>query len=309
MRPRIVRIAAKDYVPNHWLGQQSLTVSFWINFVLLRAAIVGVEVLFLTRFVEGVSLEIIISSILIFVADLVIILWQFVGVIRSCDRYQSSYGSVSAVWGVYFGIVMGLLFAIVIVFIFVQNISVRRDKYSLSTLWERERTAKYALTLAEKGDYLYLKDIFELGVTKALKKLLQENSHVKGIVLASPGGNTFAGRGVARVIRDHGLNSYVFADCFSACTLAFIAGVKRTLGPNGRLGFHRYGLDADYQVPFVDIEEEQSTDREFFKLQNIKNAFLKKVFATSHSELWIPDRQELLEAGVVHKVDARLPVE
>ncbi len=239
-------------------------------------------------------------------ADVIIYAWQVVGVIRACDRYQSSYGSIVLVWGTHFGIVVSLLFTLVSVFVAFQNSFIEPDEDLLSSVWERERASKYALTLSDDSTQVYLNGSFELGITKKLRALLQQHPSVKGIVLASQGGNIYAGRGVAKLIHEHALDSYVFEACSSACTTAFIAGATRTLGPNGKLGFHQYGLEADYQVPFVDIADEQNTDRKFYQSQEIKDAFLDRVFDASQSDLWVPSAEELLEAGVVHRVDAKV---
>ena len=68
-----------------------------------------------------------------------------------------------------------------------------------------------------------------------------------------------------------------------------------------------YGLEVDYQVPLIDIAAEQNKDREFYRSQEIKEEFLDRVFAASHTDLWFPSEEELLEAGVVHTIGAKLP--
>jgi len=288
-----------SYLRKHWHGQQSLIVSFWVNLVLLRAIILGVESFLIHDLFENIFAFL----VYIFIFDVMIYAWQVVGVLRSCDLNRSLFGSISETWGVHFGIVVSLVFTLSSVFGLIQNFSIERDEELLALVWEQERAAKYALALSEDGTYLHLTGSFELGITKKVAALLRQNPNVKGFVLASPGGNTFEGRGVAKVIREYGLNTFVLEDCFSACTLAFIAGATRSLGPNGRLGFHQYGLDADYQVPFVDIQDQQLADREFFQSQMIEHDFLDKVFKAPQSELWIPSTEELFEAGVIHKIN------
>jgi hypothetical protein len=299
-------IGTKGYVRSHWHGQHSLILSFWVNLALLRAAIFVLEGFILTPLVVDATTGAISALLFFILADVIIYIWQVVGVLRACDRYQSAYGSVSVVWAIHFGILMSLIFTVVGVFTSVQNAFLERDQELLRTLLEQERTTEYALTLSGDGAVLTLKGSFDFGITKAVTAFLEAHPNVKAIVLASPGGNTYEGRGVAKTVRDRGLDSYVFAECFSACTLAFIAGTTRTLGPNGKLGFHQYGMDADYQVAFVDIEGEQNTDREFFRSQKIEDAFLERVFEASQSDLWIPSTNELLVAGVVHRVSTEV---
>ena len=296
----------KDYVRSHWLGQQSLVLSFWVNLALLRAVVFYIEGFARPSLIEGLYAGAFPAILLFIVADVVIYTWQVVGVVRACDRYQSSYGSIALVRAAHIGIVVSLPITLVGVLTAFQNSFIGPDEDLLSSVWERERASKYALTLSDDSTYVYLKGSFELGVTKNLRALLQQHPNVQGIVLESQGGNIYEGRGVAKLIHGRVLDSYVFETCASACTTAFIAGATRTLGPNGKLGFHRYGLEADYQVPFVDIAGEQNTDRKFYKSQEIKDEFLDRVFDALQTDLWLPSAEELLEAGVVHRVDAKI---
>lgn len=298
-------IGGKGYVRNHWLGRQSLVWSFWVNFVLLRALILYLEDF--ARFPSRDSVyhsEIAAIGFLI-VAHVVIYTWQVVGVIRSCDRYLSHSGSITLVWAAYFAIVLSLIFTLVSVFETFQVAFLKSDDTLLSSIWERERASRYSLTVSHDGSHVSLTGSFELGLTKKLETLLQEHPGVTGIVLSSPGGNVYEGRGVAKLIKEQGLNSYVFETCYSACTTAFIAGATRTLGPNGRLGFHSYRIEADYQVPFADTVGEQNYDRKLYESQKIEEAFLNKIFETPPSELWFPSTRELLDAGVVHRIEAK----
>lgn len=289
------------------MGRQSLAWSFWVNLALLRAVIIATEELLPKPIGQNVYLETVAVLLYLLAAHVVIYAWQIVGVVRACDRYQSSYGSIAWVWATYLGIVLSLFFTLVSLFITFQNLFIKADNELLSLVWERERASKYDLTLSDDATVVHFSGSFELGVTKKLRAILQKHSTVTGIVLASRGGNIYEGRGVAKLIRDHGLDSYVFETCSSACTTAFIAGQTRNLGPNGRLGFHQYGLEADYQVPLIDIAAEQDTDRKFYRSQKIKDEFLDRVFAASHADLWFPSEDELLEAGVVHMIGAELP--
>ena len=298
--------SVKSYVRSHWLGQQSLAWSFWANFALLRAAIFYMEKFTRPPFTEGIYADAAVAILFLVIAHVVIYTWQVVGVIRACDRYQSSYGSIVPVWGINFCIVVSLLFTLVSVSITFQSTFIEPNNDLLSVVWDRERASRYALTISDDRTYVNMNGSFELGLTKNLKALLQQHPNVKGIVLASQGGNIYESRGVAKLIQEHGLDSYVFEACSSACTTAFIAGATRTLGPNGRLGFHQYGFEADYQVPFVDIAVEQNADRKFYRSQKIKDEFLDRVFGASYSDIWFPSAEELLEAGVVHRIDAKV---
>lgn len=296
----------KGYVRSHWLGRQSLAWSFWVNFVFLRALILYLEDIARFPSRSGVYYSEFAAIGFLIVAHVVIYTWQIVGVVRSCDRYQLHYGSITVVLAVYLGIVVSLIFTLVSVFATFQVTFLKPDQTLWSSLQESERASKYSLTVSSDGTYVSLTGSFELGLTEKLRTLLQEHPGLKGIVLASPGGNIYEGRGAAKLIKEQGLNSYVFETCYSACTTAFIAGATRTLGPNGRLGFHSYSIEADYQVPFVDTVDEQNYDRKFYQSQKIKDEFLNQMFNAPPSDLWFPSTKELLEAGVVHRIEAKV---
>lgn len=293
---------ATGYLRSHWRGRQSLAWSFWVNLVLLTAVLLSVENLIIdVAFGDpGAAAA---AALVSFVAvRLAICVWQIVGLARACDRYQRAYGSIATVWAVHLGIVASLAFACTSVLASAQSVFLDPNTELLSAQWERERAAKYALTLSGDGTVLFLNGSFEGGMTKRFELLAEEHRELRTVVLASPGGNTFEGRGVARVIRAHGLDTHVVGDCFSACTLAFIAGETRTLGPKGRLGFHQYGLEAQYQLPFVDIADEQDADRERFEARTVSKDFVDRIFDTPHDGLWIPSSGELVAAGVIHAV-------
>lgn len=229
--------------------------------------------------------------------------WQLTGLVRACDRYQSAFGSVAVTWAIYFGIAVSLIFTGAIAFSSAQTVlisGVTKEKARAEQILMQATT--FALDLGAGGKVVFLVGEIDHGITKSLEALIDKNPDVTGIVLQSPGGTPFEGRGVARVIQHHGLNTHVAADCFSACALAFIAGETRTLGPDGRLGFHGYGLEGRYQVPFADIAREQEIDRRAFELRGVRSNFLAKVFTSPISEMWLPSATELLEAGVVHSV-------
>jgi hypothetical protein len=57
--------------------------------------------------------------------------------------------------------------------------------------------------------------------------------------LESPGGNPFTAMAIGRLIRARGFDTYITAGtCASACGIIWLAGVRRGIGPTGRVGFH-----------------------------------------------------------------------
>jgi hypothetical protein len=59
------------------------------------------------------------------------------------------------------------------------------------------------------------------------------------IYLESPGGSALTAIAIGRLIRARGLNTSITAGtCASACGIIWLAGVRRHIGPTGKVGFH-----------------------------------------------------------------------
>lgn len=294
--------AAAGYLRRHWQGRQSLAWSFWVNLVALRAVILALDRFTRPPFLED-PVAVTAATFLFFVIfHLLVFAWQVVGVVRACDAYQASFGASGLLLITYLGIAAAVVLTLIsAVGAFLQLFQEPEGEFSY-LIWERERAARYSLTLDDDAALLRFSGSFELGLTKKLAALLEAQPAIRGIVFDSPGGHVYEGRGVARLVQRHGLNTHVFGSCSSACTTAFIAGKTRSLGPEGRLGFHQHWMAADYPVFLVDEAAEMAEDLAFYEAQGVAASFLARVFETPPAELWFPEAHELLAAGVVHRV-------
>jgi hypothetical protein len=77
-----------------------------------------------------------------------------------------------------------------------------------------------------------------------------------------------------------------------------MAGDARTLGPEARLGFHRYQMEAPDKVLILDIGAEMEKDRSYFASRGVSEGFLDQVFQAGHGDIWFPNHAVLHEAGV-----------
>ena len=288
-------MGAIAFIRRHWRGEFSLARSFWIDMVVLRIVLVAVEhFLFKIPFSPDVGIALIVAYFI--VAHVIVYLWQTVGVLRSLDCHQGAYGSITVFWGVLFGIVAGLILTVSSVFVSAQSVFVAyRSPQEVVT----EQPVAYSLNITENGRHVTLSGEIQLGITNDLEALTAAHPHIRLLILESAGGNTFAARGLARVIRQLGLDTHVESTCFSACTIAFIAGRNRSIGKAGRLGFHQYGIDALHRVPFAEPLREQARDLSRFRQQGIAEAFLGRIFERAPGDMWHPTRQQLLDAGVI----------
>lgn len=130
-----------------------------------------------------------------------------------------------------------------------------------------------------------------------LKNALAAFPDLDTLNLDSPGGRIPAARGLALVVAAAGLKTHVTGICASACTLVLVAGSKRSMDADAKIGFHGYRLLSN--TPFLDVQKEQARDMDYFKRRGVSAEFLDHVFATPFEDMWLPTKAELLTSGVL----------
>ena len=221
-----------------------------------------------------------------FALDAGLMLWQVVGSVRSMRRHLNDlpgFGAYVATLGSL--IAAGVLMAYPY---FPQS-------FGQPARLPPEPAGESGLSLSPKG--ARLSGPVSHDMYKALLAALEENAGLAGLTLSSTGGNIFAARGIARLVRENGLAVRVDETCASACTLIFIAADDRSLGAGGRLGFHGYRLTTP--TPLFDPKEEEARDRAAMLARGLVPDFVDRVFQTDPGDIWFPSRAELLAAGVI----------
>ncbi|NVZ10248.1 hypothetical protein HW932_13350 [Allochromatium humboldtianum] len=90
------------------------------------------------------------------------------------------------------------------------------------------------------GETLFVYGDIDFGFAKRFKRQLELSPNIRKIVLGSGGGSVRDAILSGKLIRDLGLETSLHGNCFSACPLVFMGGVKRTLWASPhRLGFHQ----------------------------------------------------------------------
>ena len=290
------------FIGKHWKGEYPLNLSFWLIFVLLTAVYHYMEPLLQRPFADRPLVFIGVTVGYLIVSRLVIFPWQVIGLLRSSDRHYLRHQRAIVRYGVQAAIVTSLVLTIAHVIGSVQSLVIYKEKKDFEAT--RGNTA-YSLELDQQGRLLHLRGPLDFGIVDAVKRNLDENPWIQGIVLDSEGGQIYEGRGLAILIDARGLNTYSFAGCSSACSTAFIGGRQRYLGSNAKLGFHRYRLDSNniqQFYKFYDLGTEEKKDLAIFKSKNLGEEFLLRVFQTPHDQMWFPDNRTLIDAGVIHGV-------
>ncbi len=230
---------------------------------------------------------------------LLFFLFLFVGLVRSAGRHIQRGGNVQLA-SIYQA--LGLLGGLGIFYLGLDAIQLGTDDYTpLKRPFDASERASYQYQLSENQQTLHLSGLLNLGATKAFKALLKQHTDISTLSLASEGGHIYAARGVAKVVADNKLNTHVPSHCASACVVVFAAGVKRTLGPNAKLGFHQYAFDTHKSLPF-NLQDEQQKELDFYLARGVSPNFVDKVFSVPASQLWQPEHDELLQSGLVHEI-------
>jgi hypothetical protein len=113
-------------------------------------------------------------------------------------------------------------------------------------------------------DILRILGDVEPGFFDKLKSAIETNPQVKVVALGSGGGLVNEAIKSARFIRARGLDTVLWNNCLSACTLVFLGGISRTIwSPYPELGFHRVsreGIAARDNDAVYDIISRFSSD-------------------------------------------------
>lgn len=231
-------------------------------------------------------------------ADGLFFLWQCRAFQRGADDCIRSTGNLAPVWGGYLGL---LLAGFATVTLWWEALLIARHAEQPPYALERakERESRYRLAVSADGTALVFAGEITHGLTRRVKDQLAATPGITLVVLSGPGGLIYEARGVAQVIRAHGLDTEARGLCASACTLVFAAGRSRRLGAGGQLGFHGYALMVPGGLPQVDLPKEQERDLQFLQQQGISEEFARRALAARHTDLWIPAVPELQAAGVL----------
>lgn len=231
-------------------------------------------------------------------ADGLFLLWQARTFLRSADAHVQSTGAMAPVWGGYLLLLFGG-FAVLTQWWDALLIARAVEEPAYAEQQRLEREALYSLTVSPDGSTLIFDGEITFGLTKRMRHLSEKNPGVSQVALAGPGGLIAEARGAARVIRQNGWDTRAAGLCASACTLLFAAGMERSLGPDGQLGFHSYTLLFKSGLPQIDLHREQEKDRAFLLQQGVSAEFVERIFTVPSAELWLPGRDELHRGGLI----------
>ena len=166
-----------------------------------------------------------------------------------------------------------------------------RRAVSSSSSLEAWETRVYRIA---KTNSVHIVGPMHLGMVRNVEKLIKENPGLDSVLLDSPGGLIIAGQRLAALIEARQMTTQVSHICMSACTIALLAGKERIVGEASLIGFH------DSVVSGASLAAVGASDDYYTRLYGqLPQAFIKKVKATPNESMWIPSKQELLDAKVI----------
>jgi GYF domain 2 len=287
----------RNYFARHWRGELSLPVSYWINGILARIAMILVITAinatmdFKDDLQPGIALA---AEILIWTTTSLIALWQLVGVWRSATNYRRAlkifWGGVAKVLVISGTAEMVASFAMV---------GVPQIKELYNIYRGDEAMGRYAFRVLRDGREMEFSGGITFGAAKDFQRFLDAMPAVQVVHLNSPGGRVAEAERIGHLLSARKLSTYVVGNCLSACTTIFLSGRERLISRQGRLGFHQPdfpGLTSEERRNIIANEE--------FRLRQfgVSAAFAHKANLAPPEDMWFPTIAELIAEHVATRV-------
>jgi hypothetical protein len=214
--------------------------------------------------------------------------WQILLVVRAAQRTRRSLFALSAVIGL---ATVGLI-----------GLTVHdRAVPALGELWAIHSgdagMGDLDVAVSDNGKTLYVSGAYSAYSDEAVRRALDRGKSVREVVLEGPGGRASVGFALFRMFRERKLATRVDRGCASACTLAFLGGVQRTVSPSGRLGFHAASFPG---MGESDMQDANRDIRNFLIYSaRLMPEFARKVVETPAESIWVPTREELIAGKVI----------
>jgi len=288
-----------NYFIKHWKGELSLPVSYWINIVLVNLIFfyiteyIAIRIkhpLFIIKFM-------IISNIFF---HFTIYLWQIIGTWRCSKKYINNGKKF---WARIVRII------IIISTLFIIPRYWRLDKLQEAN-FEEINKLDYTIDLVDEESKIHLIGGMKYGLSDKIQDLLINNEKITGIIIDSYGGLIYEGYELAEIIEKYNLNTYSVIECSSAATIAFIAGKKRYLNFDTKMGFHNpfsiLEIRKDLHLTALELNTAKKQNKisksdylNYLREHEITKNFIDKLEVNDSKDLFYPTIDELKESGII----------
>jgi len=132
------------------------------------------------------------------------------------------------------------------------------------------------------------------GTTNSVRSALAYFPETKIIGLRSYGGRMYEGFGLYELIREKNLDTYAWAECMSACVIAYVGGANRYVTDTAFFGLHRGGLHWDKK-------DEGPTDDDYYVAYLMQNAgvdesLIRRGLVPSIHGIYLPTVEVVVDA-------------
>jgi len=288
---------------SHWRGKLPLGITLWINLVALLIVVSYAELFVLSKLATNPTQLINLTLVSLFFTRLIIFPWQLIGLLRAIEFDYLEHKKLLKTRTLQGFALMTVLFTLVYCLEVIQG-----TLFYIKQIESYSRPGDevaYQLNVSEDQQQLIIRGDLNIGITTAVRSTIETHPQIKSVVLQSRGGQIYEGRGLAKLFTEYGINTYVYEECSSACTTAFIGGKQRYISTQGKLGFHQYWVETTKYsqfVQFYNLRVEQQRDLALFKTRGISQDFLDRVFDQPANRIWFPDHSTLYDAHIVHHV-------
>ena len=283
-----------SYFKKHWRGELDLGISYWVNNILpsLLITLISWGLESLASNVTDMTYILIAFIFLYIFIFLIFAPWAYVGLWRSASNHIEKYNLFFWANVVRILVIIGVIRTVMLL---INNAYPQSVGY-FKLLTGTGDTPSYRIELENNNTRLKIVGGINLGLTNKVAEYMKQYPTIKDINLESVGGLTGEARGVAKIVQENNLDTYVYGNCLSSCTYIFVAGKKRTLSTHARLAFHR---PAFVGVDDKEIEKLIVKDKQLFKEKGVNSVFIERIFSTPNSKILEVSNKELKEAGIV----------
>lgn len=273
-----------NYMINHWNGLHSIARVIWIN-LFAFSLIVSVLLDLLPQDLNSVQ-----TAFGVFVLNAFLI-WQLMGAFRTLLLAVKNHTDIV------------LTISLVVAIFIVLTMSVWRSVEMITPPQAKKVTATASeiklLEVSNDGHTVFIKGDINYPLHMSFLATLEKNEQITTVMLSSDGGIIFAARAMVIKITENGLNTKVKENCYSACTLIFMAGRNRELGDRGELGFHFYATKSTLTASILDIDAQVEKDKDYLRTRGVSEGFINTAYSTPPDEIWVPNKDQLERSGIL----------
>lgn len=288
-----MNISPLTYINNHWNGSLKNWQLFWFNTISVML-ILQITLFLIHQLIHEKSTynDVIKYSVLILSWSLIalpIVIWQLTGNLRE-NRHSPLIIRLIK------NITLFTVASLVVIQIILHIPSTLRY---MQITFRYDAVSQTAARLRYNENHLEIEGSIDFTLPDRLKHALQQYPETQSIILNSSGGYMPPARRITEIIIQNKLNTHVEHSCQSACTLILLAGRKRTISQQAKIGFHR---PSSIVISDIDPASRHKKDIAFLEAKKITRDFISKIYNTPTSKLWFPNHEKLIKSGFITEI-------